>query len=248
MRFGKSGVMRFIIHEMPYEVPLTAGQWRYVLDGEATGAVEEWRLTEAVEGYRFMRVDLDARAAPSGRSYIYHLTLDEAGKPVQLKYRYWATGTEIIGTVLLEADAVIVTREGSSGRQEDVLMVPTGYVFWFPATAGLGLLAGLMGHESRTAVLLQTATADPDLLMSPLLTEVSIDKTEASMIEVMGKEESARGLTIRWEDQQRNLWVDEDGWPLRMKRDDGLTAVLTRAIKYQRITGPGAGQQQDADA
>jgi len=234
--------MRFIIHEMPYEKPLTAGQWTYVLDGQATGAVEQWRLTEAVDGYSFLRVDLDARAARSGRSYVYHMTLDESGTPVQLKYRYWATGLEIIGTVLLEEDAVIATRETSSGRQEDVLKVPAGYAFWFPATAGLGLLAGLEGSESRKAVSLRTATADPALLMSPLLTEVTIDKAEAKAVEVMGKEESARGLTIYWDDQQRKLWVDNDGWPLRMKRGDGLTAVVTRAIKYQRITGPGAGK------
>ena len=71
--------MRFIIHELPYERPLLAGRLRYERDGQPTGAIEFWRLTDAVDGYRFLRVDLDARDAASGRSWLYHATLDAAG-------------------------------------------------------------------------------------------------------------------------------------------------------------------------
>jgi hypothetical protein len=240
--------MRFIIHELPYETPLTAGQWNYMLHGQATGALEQWRLTEAVDGYRFLRVDLDARAAHSGRSTLYHLTLDEQGNPVHLKYRLWIDGLQIIGTVLIEEDAVIVTRETAGERQEDVIKVPAGYGFWFPATAGLSLLTGLVGSENRPAVMLQTTAADPALLMSPILTKVTIHEAAPSTVEVLGKEESARRLSINWEDQQRKLWVDDEGWPLKMKRNDGLTAVTTRAIKYQRIIEPGVNPNQQHNA
>ncbi len=73
--------MRFIIHQLPYERPIVAGQLRYERDGAPTGAVEQYRLTAAVDGYRFLRVDLDARTAPSGRSTLYHLTLNPDGQP-----------------------------------------------------------------------------------------------------------------------------------------------------------------------
>ena len=73
--------MRFIIHELPYERPLLSGRLRYERDGVPSGAVESWRLTAAVDGYRFLRVDVDAREAPSGRSWLYHLTLNPAGLP-----------------------------------------------------------------------------------------------------------------------------------------------------------------------
>ena len=230
--------MRFIIHEMAYEKPLTAGIWKYVRDGQATGAVEAWRLTEAAAGYRFLRVDLDARGAASGQSTLYHVTLDENGRAVQVKYRFWASGLEIIGTVLLEEDAVLVARETVDARDEEILAVPSGYAFWFPATAGLGLLADSAG-QVMTAVTLQTATGDLARLLSPMATRLTIDEAAPSKVTVMGKTVPSRQLTIRWRDQQRLIWVDEKGWPLRMERDDGLTAVISRQIVYQRITGPG---------
>lgn len=237
--------MRFIIHEMAYEKPLTAGKWQYQLDDQATGAVEEWRLTEAREGYRFLRVDLDARRAASGRSTIYHLTLDENGEAAQLKYRFWAGGLELIGNVLLEEDAVIVTRETISGRQEDVIAMPRGYAFWFPATAALGLLAGNVGTEKRAALMLRTTSDDPPELMRPVRTLVSVAEGAPAQVTVMGEMKLARRIRIRWEDQTRNLWVDETGWPLRMARDDGLTAVLARQIIYQQIIKPGVTKAVD---
>ncbi len=230
--------MRFIIHELAYEKPLTAGKWVYMRDGQVTGAEESWRLTEAAAGYRFLRVDLDARSAPSGQSTLYHVTLDENGRAVQVKYRFWAKGLEIIGTVLLEEDAVIVTRETVADRDETILPVSRGYAFWFPATAGLGLLADSAG-QAMSAVTLQTATHDPARLMGPTATHVTIAEAASSKMAVMGKTVSSRQLTISWQDQQRQLWVDEKGWPLRMERDDGLSAEISQQIVYQRITKPG---------
>lgn len=234
--------MRFIIHEMSYEKPVTAGRWLYQLDNQPTGAHEEWRLTEAVDGYHFLRVDLDARFAPSGRSTLYHLTLDENGDAVQLKYRFWADNLEMIGNVLLEEDAVIFTRETVGDRQEAVLGVPKGYAFWFPATAGLGLLVGLGNRESHTAVTLQTAVDDRESLMNPMITAVSINEEGTEPIVVMGEDKTVRRLAIRWEDQQRTLWIDEQGWPLQMRRNDGLTAVLSRQIVYGQISKPGVAK------
>lgn len=92
--------MRFIIHEMPYERPLLAGRLRYERDGVPTGAVELWRITNAVDGYRFLRVDLDAREAESGRSSLYHVTLNPAGRPEQLKFRLWGNGPEVSGSLV----------------------------------------------------------------------------------------------------------------------------------------------------
>ena len=90
--------MRFSIHELPYETPLAAGQWRYEQDGEPTGAVEAWRLTAAQDGWSIWRVELDARAAASGRSTLYHLLLDADGRPAQLRYRLWRGAAQTSGT------------------------------------------------------------------------------------------------------------------------------------------------------
>ena len=94
--------MRFIIHELPYEKPVAAGRFRYEQNSQATGAVEHWRLTTAVDDYHFVRVDLDARAATSGHTYLYHLVLNPAGRPERLHYRFWTTGVEVTGNILLD--------------------------------------------------------------------------------------------------------------------------------------------------
>ena len=107
--------MRFIIPELPYEQPVARGVWRYERDGIPTGAIEQWRLSAAHEGYQFLRVDLDARSAPSGRSYLFHAVLDEDNQPVRLKFRLWQAASEIMGNVHLEGDAVLYT----SGQGED---------------------------------------------------------------------------------------------------------------------------------
>ncbi len=229
--------MRFIIHEMGYEKPLTAGQWQYVRDGQATGAIEEWRLTKALDGYHFLRVDLDARAAASGRSTIYHLTLDENGAAAQLKFRFWDAGMEVVGTVVLEEDALIVTRERDGRRQEDVVNTGSGYAFWFPATAGLGLLARLGDVDGITGITLRSTADDPAMLMGPQLTKLSVREAPARKVEMLGKSETLKGKIITWADQQRTIWVNEQGWPLLMERDDGLTAVMKRLVKYQRNDG-----------
>ena len=41
-----------------------------------------------------------------------------------------------------------------------------------------------------------------------------------------------RPLLITWDDQQRTIWIDEHGWPLQMRRQDGLIARETQYIRY----------------
>lgn len=232
--------MRFIIHELPYEKPLAAGQWRYQRDGKPTGAVESWRLTAAQDGYRFLRVDLDARAAESGRSTLYHLTLDPQGKPVQLRYRLWTDGPEITGTALFEAEDLILVTEQAGQRSEQVLALPPEFVFWFPSSTVLGLLAELPQAQALAGVYLRL-TSDkntPGLEVAQATVIVTSRPLEQRVI--MGKVLNLEPASIWWEDQERRLWLDQNGQPLRMARQDGLTAVETQLISYQRrIREPG---------
>jgi hypothetical protein len=91
--------MRFIIHEQPYEKVVAAGELRYEQEGVTTGAVEHWRLTTAVDSYQFLRIDLDARSAPSGQSTLYHLVLNENGRPERLRFRQWSGEHKIAGNL-----------------------------------------------------------------------------------------------------------------------------------------------------
>lgn len=225
--------MRFIIHELPYERPIAAGRLVYQQDGRPTGAVESWRLSDAVDGYRFLRVDLDAQQATSGQSTLYHLTLNAAGKPEQLKYRFWKQGVTASGVVLWEDGSLLVRQQVNNVQHEEVDEQNDAALFWFSATTGLALLVWSIPEvQEATAVLLRPDLTDPAGTSLLLPTHVTVSRQGRETFAVMGLEISAEVLFIAWEDQQRTLWLNEHGWPLKMERDDGLTAVSTQLVEY----------------
>jgi hypothetical protein len=231
--------VRFIIPELPYERPLARGLWRYSLDGRPTGAVEQWRLSAAHEGFHFLRIDLDARAAPSGRSYLYHLVLDEDVRAVRLKYRLWQGSRETMGNVSLEVDGALHTRGRGADRHESQLALPPGYRFWFPASSALGLLARdvFSGGQVAAHLALQDES-EADTRLTLVQTVVSREQRTLTV--------DAQGVTaivdLRWAAQLRTIGLDQTGWPVRMTRQDRLTAEESQLVLYQRITVPGDAQ------
>lgn len=219
--------MRFIIHELPYERPLLAGRLRYLRDGAPMGAVESWRLTAAAEGYRFLRVDMDAREAPSGHSHLYHATLDPSGRLEQLKFRFWGQGHEVVGSVVRQGDELIGSRRVDGRAYEDVARAGA---FWFPTGGGLALLAEYAGETQGVRLALDLS--DPARLLALQETPVTIEWGEAEMEQVDGAPPSVRPLRVAWADQQRVVWLDAERRPLRLWRDDGLTAVAERLVRY----------------
>jgi hypothetical protein len=222
--------MRHLIHEQSYERPLLAGQLRYERDGRPTGAVESWRLTAAVDGYRFLRVDLDGRAS-SGRSWLYHLTLAPDGRPEQLKARHWAAGVQAEATVLWHDGEWVSTRTvtgavGQAASEE----VASGVAFWFPAGAGLALLRDHVG--ATTGVTLATGD-DPARLLALVETPVELAWGEVDTVMVDGAALPAWPLSLRWSGGQRLVWLDDDARPLRLWRDDNLTATAERLVLYR---------------
>ncbi len=219
--------MRFLIHEQPYERPLLTGQLRYYEGGRPTGAVESWRLTDAVDGYRFLRVDLDARDAPSGRSYLYHLVMNPIGRPEQLKYRLWGSGLDVSGVVLWENGRLTAAREVNGERLEETAV---GRAFWFPSGAGLAQLIWSSG-ETR-GVTLRINTDDPALVMAMWETEVAIELGTPETVTINNAILPVRPLSVFWDDNQRIVWIDTDGRPLRLWRSDGMTALAERLVRY----------------
>ena len=219
--------MRFIIHELPYERPLLAGRLRYERDGRPTGAVESWRLSDAAEGYRFLRVDLDARAAQSGHSWLYHVTLGPDGRPEQLKARFWAAGREVTTTLNIEGDEWLATRQVDGVAFEDVAR---GGAFWFPAAAGLALLRGCVDETRGVTLLMDTSDAARTLALCATPVTIALS---GPVEEQVGDETLDVGtLSVAWGHNRRMVWLDDDGRPLRLWRDDGLTAVAERLVRY----------------
>ncbi len=236
--------MRFIIHEQPYERPISSGEFRYFLNAEPTGAVESWRLTAAAEGYTFLRVDLDARAAESGHTYLYHAVLNSAGNIERLKYRFWdkTSQLQVIGDLVVEDTAVAATHTSNSQTFAAVLDRPDNYGVWFPALTGLGFVVRLAGQSPWNTITLNNKVGDVDTLAV-----MSVD-VNRELLSAEQTEETIAGQTLRtktwrlsWKNNERLVTTDENGWPLRLEREaingaGRLTAVATRIIHIQRIT------------
>ncbi len=234
--------MRFIIKEQPYEKLLAAGMWRYERDGRATGAVEHWRLTEAAAGYRFLRVDLDARDAESGHTYLYHALLNEDGRIERLKYRFWGSGIQVRGDVLLDPETVTASREVNGVSESETLKMPAGYGFWFPSAEGLGLAAQLPGVVTIPAAALNSVAGGPDTLAVARV-ELTRYMAITDFVEenVAGQKVWVSPRRVAWNGRERMVYLrQDDGRPVKMVREDGLTAVAVRHIQYQRITNPGS--------
>lgn len=232
--------MRFIVHEQAYEKPIASGLLRYERDGRATGAVESWRLTKAVEGYEILRVDLDARAAESGHSYLYHLVRRADGRAERLSYRFWGDGIQVEGTLLFLETSITGTRTVNGKVYEEDLETTRGYNFWFPSSLGLSLLnyapvKEIQPCEVQTITLFSPSSSLlPDILsVTELRVYLSYDDDD-----VIAKDERAvASLLVQWDREFRRIWSNEWRLTVRMERSDGLTAVETRSVWYGDYNG-----------
>ncbi len=228
-----------------------AGEYRYERDGQPTGAVEKWRLTDAAAGYRFLRVDLDARDAVSGHTYLYHALLNAQTQVERLQYRFWTNvsgGLQVTGSVILERDSVLATRTVNGKESEQVLTLPHRYRFWFPSVAGLNFVNGGMKTavstsrhhsakpDSGQGVTLNGQVGDEDTLAVQEVANLNyLPLSTAGMeMEAAGKTHQYSRWRLSWGDGHWRIIMRaaDTGWPLGMERDDGLTAVARQYINY----------------
>ena len=222
--------MRFLVKEQRYEKQIGAGQFRYELNGEPTGAVETWRLNAAMDGYEILRVDLDAREAESGHSYVYHLVRRADGHPERLAYRFWGDDLQVEGTLLFSERSILGTRSINGVTLPEDMDIKRGTGFWFPSVVGLGLAAKM---KSGTAVTLNNLINGRDTLaLKQIGMQVTPTVDDFVDVEIAGKLVKATSWQVSWKGHIRFVLRDEHGWPIQMQRDDQLTAVETRYIWY----------------
>ncbi|HSH03227.1 MAG TPA: hypothetical protein VLL52_11965 [Anaerolineae bacterium] len=207
--------MRFLIREMPYEKPISNGRWHYADHDGPTGATEQWRLTAAINDYRILRIDLDARAASTGTSYLYHLVLNPLGQPERLNFRLWGpTTTRINGRLIFEADGVAAVREigpeNNATRHESWLPGAFRW-FWIPSATGLTMIINQAGAG-------HTLTLDFDDHLNPQHLPATVTTSQPN-------EHGWQPWTATWHNKQRTVWADAHGRAHRMDRPDGLYAL-----------------------
>ena len=224
--------MRFIIHEQLTETLLAAGAYRYAQDGRPTGAVESWRLTRVAPGYQALRVDLDARDAPSGHSYLYHYVRQSNGRPARLTYRFWnqaaaAASLKVEGKLIFSETDVVGTHVVNGRSHEIQFDLPPGYVAWFPSVAGLGLAAAAPGQQ--TGLTLQNEVGGADALRPQVVSFHTQHLADSAEVAIGRRTVPAISVRITWNAHQRLVACDAHGWPVTMQPVTPIrTAGLSR--------------------
>lgn len=223
--------MRSIIREQDYEKLRAAGKLRYARDGQSIGLEEQWRVTAAVEGYHFLRVDMDGRQAAANASCLYHLTLGPEGRPERLKLRFFGPDQEVSADYLLDEQIVTAVREVNGRHFEEVVEAPDGYVFWFQSALGLSLIART--HAYVGIQLPMTIAPDEAADFALQSAPAELEWFSKEMMVVTQQRVEVRPCLIRWLGQQRKIWLDDSGWPVRLEIDNSLEAS---EIQYVRVT------------
>ena len=214
--------MRRLIQELPYERPLAAGRYIYAENGEKTGAEETWQLSSAQEGYRFLRVDINAGETRADH-VLYHLVLNTSGRPERLKFRLFRPGQQVIGDLLFEGETVVLSRAVNAERVASEAPFAGETAFWFPSAAGLSLLAGATSGSGLTLNRAQN--------LGLCATRLDLREGPPETIEVMGRQIEARPASARWDDKECMIWFDAHQWPVRVQCG-AWTASDKRYIRY----------------
>ncbi|MDX1613595.1 MAG: hypothetical protein R3300_04745 [Candidatus Promineifilaceae bacterium] len=220
--------MRFLIREQEFERSVASGEFAYQRNQQSASIRELWRATAPAEGYRFLRVDLDGRAGLSGNSYLFHATLTAVGKLERLKLRVFGPQLRLEGDLLPQDGSLTAVFEINDRPWETELELPANCPVWFPSATGLGLLAKAVGHEGSYC----TVALNQQEQFKPELRHVDVRLAESEEVQVGRHHLLARPYSISWSDQQRHVWLDDYGWPVRAERGDGLVAEETQYIRH----------------
>ena len=222
--------MRFIIREQDYEKLVAAGQLPYLSAGVETGAVESYRLTQAVEGFSVMRIDLDRRGTTEASSTLFHLLLDPGGRPERLKLRCFSRTGSLEADVLVEDESFSVSRTSGEDVFQNEMQRPRGYGLLLPTAVGLGLFVhGNPAGRSAGAIML-----DETRRYAPVRTSVEIDPQDEEVMTVTGQIVVVRSYLIRQNGAKCKIWLDDHGLPVRLDDEDGSLAVERRYVRQGR--------------
>lgn len=127
--------MRYLLKTQPYEKPIAAGSFRYEQDGVPNGIVEHWQYSHALDGFKFFRIDVDARELGSeGYSTLYNVVIGPDGRPENVKFRHFTTappatknGLKLKGQIIFDDEITFIIREFSRGHLEDSVRYETQY-------------------------------------------------------------------------------------------------------------------------
>ena len=95
----------------------------------------------------------------------------------------------------------------------------------------LALLRGCADETGGVTLLMDTS--DAARILALCATPVAIALGVVNEERVGNETPAARTLSVAWGHNRRTVWLDDDGRPLRLWRDDGLTATAERLVRYE---------------
>ncbi|UCG24564.1 MAG: hypothetical protein JSW55_00750 [Chloroflexota bacterium] len=222
--------MRFIIREQEYEKLVAAGRLHYLSAGVETGAVESYRLTQAVDGFSVMRIDLDRRESTEANSTLFHLLLDPYGRPERVKLRRLSPADSSEVDVLVDDESFNISRTSEADVVREEMKRPAGFGLLIPTAVGLGLFVhGNPGRRSAQAISL-----DETRRLAPLSASLEIDPLDEEEMTVTGQLVAVRPYLIRQKGAKCKVWLDDHGLPVRLDDEDGALAVEHRYVRQRR--------------
>ena len=216
--------MRFIIREQEYEVLIAAGRLKY-----RSGAVESWRLTEAVDGFQVMRIDLDFRDSSAANGLLMHVLLDSGKRLERLKLRNLAADGPVGVDALASEGLLTVSRIIENGMEYEELRQPPGFGLLLPGFIGLGLVVHCLTGEGPTSVI----ELSTEKHYEPSQLTVEVNELDAETIAVTGQALAVRPYLIRKNGMTRTIWLDKHGLTVRIDDDEGTLAVEDRYVRHR---------------
>jgi hypothetical protein len=220
---------------MDYEKPIASGKLQYGYDGTPAGVEESWRLTRALDGYSFMRIDLDARSSPEPSSCLYHLLLSPSMAIERIKFHRFGPIPEIQGDVQFGDETISLSRtylnrkEKSSRRFSEEIVFEPGARFWLPTVVGVGLLAATVPFDSEQSFI--TLKEKSDFASYQNRARFIWNKKETLV--VSRREIAVRPCSISWDQKKIQVWLDDYDWPVKAEILGGHSAFEVAYFRYE---------------
>jgi hypothetical protein len=229
------------MREMEYEKPVASGNLRFERNGEATGLVEAWKFTKALDGYSFLRIDVDSNSPSNQKITLVHVLLNRQMNIERLKFRYFGTQFDVDGDVQFDRNLLTLNRlisdkdKRTKKRIVEEFPFDPDSVFIFPTITSLALITLAVPEDGQRAYV----TLDKDVHFSSQSGIAQVNWGKKEDMEVSRQKVAVRPCSISWETGQARLWLDELNWPVRVSLPDDVLAADVAYWRYQPAPDPG---------
>lgn len=228
--------MRFLIREMEYERPVASGRLRFERAGDPTGLVEAWKFNRALDGYSFLRIEMDTNNPADQEITLVHVLVNRDANIERLKFRFFGKEIDIDGDVQFDRNLLTLNRafthkgKNTKERKVEEISFDSDAVFLFPTIASLALVTFTVPQDGQRSCIM----LDKESLFSIQSGYARFKWGEEEDREVLRQKVVVRPCSISWDTRTVRLWLDELNWPVSASFNDGLSATEVAYWRYRQ--------------